>query len=83
MLAIVSKNDEARIRSLWPSIYGTRLELCDFASIQINWNEKPDNIAKVLEDTNLLSRNVVFIDDNPVERASVQVCKCNFRICVR
>ena len=71
LLAIASKNDETRIRELWPALVGSRLELTDFASIKINWNPKPDNIEQILTETNLLPRNVVYIDDNPVERAAV------------
>lgn len=71
LLAIVSKNDEDRIRSLWPSILGSRFELSDFASVKINWNSKADNVELVLKEMNLLARSVVFIDDNPVERANV------------
>ena len=71
LLAIVSKNDEARIRELWPRIYGSRLELSDFASVKINWNPKADNVELILKETNLLPRSVVFVDDNPVERENV------------
>jgi len=69
LLAIASKNDEDRIRSFWPHLYGGRLELADFASVKINWQSKAENIAQILKETNLLPRNVVFLDDNPVERA--------------
>ena len=71
LLAIVSKNDEQRIRELWPRLYGGRLELADFAAVRINWQSKAENVAEVLQDTNLLPKNVVFVDDNPVERANV------------
>ncbi len=71
LLAIVSKNDEARIRALWPRLYGGRLELGDFASVRINWQPKADNVEQILKEVNLLARNVVFVDDNPVERSNV------------
>ena len=80
MYAAVSKNDEDRIRSLWPNLYGGRLELADFASIKINWDPKPDNIERILEETNLLPRSVVFIDDNPVERANVAAAFPDIRL---
>ncbi|MGV1836126.1 HAD-IIIC family phosphatase [Rhizobium rhizogenes] len=72
ILAIVSKNDEARINELWPDILGGRLELDDFAIRKINWRPKAENIQEILSYTNLLPKNVLFIDDNPVERQSVQ-----------
>ena len=71
LLAIVSKNDETRIRELWPKIYGSRLELSDFAVIKINWQPKVNNVETILKKVNLLPKNVVFIDDNPVERDNV------------
>nr|QCL09586.1 fkbH domain protein [Rhizobium rhizogenes] len=72
VLAIVSKNEEARITELWPDILGGRLALDDFAIRKINWRPKAENIQEILTYTNLLPKNVLFIDDNPVERQSVQ-----------
>ena len=80
LLAIASKNSEERIRSLWPDVYGGRLELDDFVSIKINWEPKVSNIEQILADTNLLPRNVVFIDDNPVERDAVKAAFPDMRV---
>jgi len=71
MLAIVSKNDEERIRELWDEIMPAWLPLSTFAAIRINWRPKADNIAEILKFVNVLPRSVVFVDDNPVERAAV------------
>ncbi|WP_187274818.1 MULTISPECIES: HAD-IIIC family phosphatase [unclassified Methylobacterium] len=71
VLAIASKNDEAKIRAIWDPLLGGRLQLSDFAVIRINWNPKVDNVADILEQVNVLPSSVVFIDDNPVERAAV------------
>jgi FkbH-like protein len=71
LLAIASKNSEERIRKLWPVMFRGRIEIADFASIKINWEPKADNIEQILKEVNLLPRSVVFIDDNPVERASI------------
>jgi FkbH-like protein len=71
LLAICSKNDEARIRSLWPLIMCDQLSLSDFAVVKINWEPKSWNVDAILRETNLLARNAVFIDDNPAERQSV------------
>jgi FkbH-like protein len=72
LLAVISKNDEARIREIWPQIFRGRMNLEDFADIRINWNPKTENMQEILEAMNLLPRAVVFIDDNPMERASMQ-----------
>ncbi|MCA8494673.1 HAD-IIIC family phosphatase [Burkholderia arboris] len=73
LLAIASKNDEQRIRELWSTegFVGGVISMSDFASIKINWKPKVENIQDILAETNLLPRNVVFIDDNPAERAAV------------
>ena len=72
LLAIVSKNEESLIRAIWPRIFGARLSLDDFSAVRINWRPKAENISEVLSLVNLLPRSVVFIDDNPAERAAVQ-----------
>ena len=72
LLAIISKNDEARIRSIWKSILGAYIKLDDFAAIRINWESKVENMRAILKGVNLLPRNVVFIDDNPKERAQME-----------
>lgn len=69
ILGIVSKNTEDRIRELWP--YHDLLTLDDFAIHRINWVPKAENIAEILSEVNLLPGSVVFVDDNPVERAAV------------
>lgn len=71
LLAIASKNDEARIRELWPKMTGGRITIEDFSVTKINWKPKVENIGEILREVNLLPKNVLFIDDNPVERASV------------
>ena len=72
LLAIVSKNDETIIRTIWNKVIGKRLSLGNFVSIKINWTAKADNIAEILKEVNLLPSSVLFVDDNPLERAAVQ-----------
>jgi len=71
LLAIASKNDESLIREKWEEIFQGRLRLDDFAAVRINWNPKVQSIREILEETNLLPGNALFIDDNPVERNEV------------
>lgn len=78
LLGIVSKNTEQRVRELWP--YDNLLPLDAFASLRINWNNKADNIAEILSEVNLLPQNVLYIDDNPVERAAVQQSFSTMRV---
>lgn len=71
LLAITSKNDEAVIERIWNSVVGGLISLDHFAVRKINWNQKAENIESILTEVNLLPKNVLFIDDNPTERASV------------
>jgi FkbH-like protein len=80
LLAIASKNDEPRIREIWPRIFGGRMRLEDFAAVKINWRPKSENMREILEGMNLLPRNAVFIDDNPAEREAMQLAFPDMRI---
>lgn len=71
LLAIISKNDGERIRTIWDTIFRGQITLEDFAAVEVNWDGKPDNMARILAALNLLPTNVVFVDDNPVERAAM------------
>jgi FkbH-like protein len=71
LLAILSRNDPERIRQVWPQLYGGRLLLEDFAATKISWNPKAEGMSELLRDLNLLPKNVLFIDDNPVERSAM------------
>jgi FkbH-like protein len=73
ILAIISKNSEERVRGFWHDLFGEReLKLEDFAIVKINWRPKVENIQEAIAEANVLPSSVVFIDDNPVERASVK-----------
>ncbi len=80
LLAIVSKNDEARIEARWDKIMHGRLSLDDFAVREINWRPKAENIDEIIREVNVLPRNVVFIDDNPAERAAVKAALPEVRV---
>lgn len=72
LLAVASKNDEAGVLDIWKKLYSEKLTPADFAALKINWRPKTENIAEILAQVNLLPENVVFIDDNPVERAAAE-----------
>jgi FkbH-like protein len=71
ILAIASKNEEVNVERVFEQLLRHRLPLSSFALKRINWLPKTQNISEMLAEANLLPRNVLFIDDNPVERASV------------
>lgn len=72
VVALVSKNSEERVRAVWDEMWQGRLRLDDFASIKINWKSKAENVSEVIAEVNVLPNTVVFVDDNPVERALVE-----------
>ena len=70
LLAVCSKNE------LYNAQHGfshpdTILDLTNFTSFQANWEPKPNNIECIAADINIGIDSLVFIDDNPAERALV------------
>ena len=68
ILTVCSKND------LENAMDGLRhpegvLRPDDFAVIRANWENKDRNIAEIAAELNILPEAVVFVDDNPAERA--------------
>lgn len=73
ILALLSKNDELRVADAWNNRLGMhRLSFDDFAIRKINWQPKVENFEAILREANLLAESVVYVDDNPAERASIQ-----------
>jgi FkbH-like protein len=71
LLAIISKNDETRAKAIWDRVYGKLFPMDQFALTRINWRSKAENMNEILAAVNVLPGSVVFVDDNPVERAAV------------
>ncbi|MBK3773821.1 HAD-IIIC family phosphatase [Azospirillum brasilense] len=80
MLAIVSKNDINNVKRIWGHLYESRFSLNNFVSVVANWQPKAENISKILVDVNLLPNSVLFVDDNPVERAAVKAALPGIRV---
>ena len=72
LLAIVSKNEEAVAMEAIAKHPEMVLKLDDFAGWRINWKDKVENMIDLVAELNLGLDSVVFIDDNPVERARVR-----------
>ncbi|HVE87154.1 MAG TPA: HAD-IIIC family phosphatase [Myxococcales bacterium] len=72
VLGIVSKNEESVALEAIRSHPGMVLKESDFVGWRINWKDKAANIAELAAELNLGLQSVVFIDDNPVERARVR-----------
>jgi FkbH-like protein len=72
ILAIVSKNEEKSALAAIDRHPEMVLRRSDFAGWRINWSDKAANLAALAQELNLGLESVVFIDDNPVERARVR-----------
>lgn len=70
MLAVCSKNDleNAKQGFLHPD---SVLHVNDFAAFKANWSPKPDNVRAIAEELRIGLDALVFVDDNPAERAIV------------
>jgi len=81
LVAVCSKNDLETVQSLWGNAVDPELlSLEDFSSVKINWNTKVENILAICDEFNLKPKSVVFVDDNPVERAAVQAALPAIRV---
>jgi FkbH-like protein len=81
LLAICSKNSRADTLVRFDEIWGQLLDLDDFASIHISWDPKPEGIARILADVNVLPANTLFFDDNPRELAEVKARFPTINLC--
>jgi FkbH-like protein len=72
LLGIVSKNEEDVALTAIDHHPEMVLRSDDFSGWRINWGDKAQNIAELVSELNLGLQSVVFIDDNPVERARVK-----------
>ncbi|EGY01071.1 putative enzyme involved in methoxymalonyl-ACP biosynthesis [Nitrospirillum viridazoti Y2] len=71
-LAVCSKNDEMNAKAPFERSPEMVLRLPDIACFVANWQNKADNIRQIAERLNLGLDAMVFLDDNPAERALVR-----------
>ncbi|MEI6044647.1 MAG: HAD-IIIC family phosphatase [Chloroflexota bacterium] len=69
LLAIASKNNEADAMEVLEKHPEMILRPSHFAAKRINWQDKPTNLREIAQELNIGVDSLVFIDDNPVERA--------------
>lgn len=71
LLAVCSKNEDAIARSGFDHP-DSRLKIEHFSAFKANWEVKSDNIREIAKELNIGLDSLVFVDDNPAERAIVQ-----------
>ena len=72
LLAIVSKNYEAVVRELFEKHPEMVLRWQDFSAHRINWSSKVENIREIARELNIGRDSLVFLDNDPLECATVQ-----------
>ncbi|MGH6725679.1 MAG: HAD-IIIC family phosphatase [Pseudolabrys sp.] len=72
VLSIASKNNPAAVKEVFAKRGEMLLRFEDFAAAEIHWEPKSSSVARILERLKLSTAGVVFLDDNPVERAEVR-----------
>jgi FkbH-like protein len=72
ILAICSKNDEANALLPFDRHPEMILRRTDIAAYRANWEDKATNIRAIANELNIGLDSLVFLDDNPFERALVR-----------
>jgi FkbH-like protein len=70
LLAVCSKNNPENAREAF-SHPDMVLKLEDFSSFKANWNPKSDSVREIAVELGIGLDSLVFVDDDPVERAIV------------
>ena len=69
ILAVLSKNNEQDALDVFQNHPGMLLRETDIAAHRINWNDKASNLTELARELNIGTDSMVFLDDNPMERA--------------
>ena len=72
ILAICSKNDPAIAEAAFNEHPEMLLKRSDISAFVANWNDKAENLKAIAARLNIGLDSLVFVDDNPVERARIR-----------
>jgi FkbH-like protein len=72
ILAICSKNNEDTAKNVFLMHAEMELKLDDISCFVANWNDKASNIRSIAKILDIGLNSLVFVDDNPAERAIVR-----------
>ena len=73
LLCLCSKNNESDVLDVFEQRTDMLLREEHFVSRRINWNSKSDNLQSLARELNLGLESFIFVDDNPVECADVEI----------
>ncbi len=72
VLAVCSKNDVKIAEAAFRDHPEMALRRSDFAAFEANWDDKAQNLKAIAAKLNIGVDSLVFVDDNPIERARVR-----------
>jgi FkbH-like protein/FkbM family methyltransferase len=72
LICLVSKNNEADVKSVFSTHKDMKLQWKDIAAWKINWLPKSQNLRELAQELNVGLDSIIFLDDNPVECAEVK-----------
>jgi FkbH-like protein len=72
ILAVCSKNEEKNAKEPFEKHADMVLKLKDISCFVANWEDKAANIRRIAQELNIGLDSLVFVDDNPAERAIVR-----------
>ena len=72
ILAVCSKNDPAIAQEVFDRHPEMHLRRSDIAAFAVNWNDKAENLRSIASRLNIGLDSLVFVDDNPAERARIR-----------
>ena len=72
VIAVCSKNDHAVAQAMFEGHPEMQIAYADVASFVANWQDKATNLRHIARTVNLGLDALVFVDDNPAERAIVR-----------
>jgi FkbH-like protein len=72
ILAVCSKNDPAIAEAVFRDHPEMLLKRSDIAAFVANWEDKAKNLARIAGQLNIGIDSLVFVDDNPAERARIR-----------
>jgi FkbH-like protein len=72
ILAVCSKNDPAIAEAAFRTHPEMHLKRSDIAAFMANWDDKSENLKRIAAQLNIGIDSLVFVDDNPAERARIR-----------
>jgi FkbH-like protein len=72
LLAAASKNNAADVETVLAEHPSCVLKRADFAAFEVHWEDKATSLRRIAQSLNIGLDALVFMDDNPVERAWVR-----------